>query len=234
MLLKNYGEAQIHLREFVRLFPENASILLARERLGECSRHLARKEQIAADIIRKSIPLGLQPDIKQSMEDRLRAHVSNQHRLLTEAVTIYQKLSDELHAQSLKRPLNDLEQTLIRRARFGIGECYLDGESYMEALEVFRKLQAQHRRTVEGFYGSLRVCSLVDVLRQPPARGEQVRQYALESLKMLNEDLKAMPADHEVFRMAGVSRREEWLNWVAGTQRKLTAPTPKATGPAFP
>src|ERR1019366_2767707 len=46
MEMKKYGEADIHMKEFLKLFPENQYALVIKEQLGECYRHLAEVERL--------------------------------------------------------------------------------------------------------------------------------------------------------------------------------------------
>ncbi|MSQ94032.1 MAG: tetratricopeptide repeat protein [Gemmataceae bacterium] len=224
MLMEDYDKAHVELKEFVHRFPENANCLLAREQLGECCRHLARRELVKEIDLRKSIGLNSSEEVKQTVEDQLNRLRRSRKELLDEAVKTCEGLADELQAMAKKKPLSNIEQIVLRRARFGLGECYFYGVQYFEALEVFRGLQANNRRTVEGLYACVYVYDLAGMLQSPPKRGEQMREFAKESVRMLLEDLKAMPADDEVFKIPGMYPREWWLHWAKTDDRKLLGP----------
>jgi hypothetical protein len=51
-----------------------------------------------------------------------------------------------------------------------------------------------------------------------------------ESVRMLLEDLKAMPPDHEVFRTPGIRPYTDWLGWAESVQRYLQTPPRKDVG----
>ncbi len=235
MKMKNYGEAQIHLKECLRHFSENPNALLAREQLGECYRKLADNERVKENQQRLQIKVGMPDDRRGALEESVRQLRKARIETLTEAVKTYQALADELEKKFAgAKQLTNLEQILLRRAWFGIGECYLDNEEFDGAKQVFEKLQRKHRRTLEGFYASLRICNMVDQIRQPPAQADQIRALAKDSVGLLLEDLKALPTEHDLFRLPGVSSREEWLRWAEDTQRKLQAPPRNDSGlPAF-
>ncbi len=142
--------------------------------------------------------------------------------MLREAVTAYERLRDDLRAKAKEAPLNKLEEVLLRRAWLGIGECHLDGEEFYEAKEAFRELQVSQRCTLESFVATWHICKMIE--RIPNRQADAVRKDAKESVHLLIEDLKSMPAEHEVFRAPGVSSRAAWLQWAEDTQRKLQAP----------
>ncbi|MBI2806318.1 MAG: tetratricopeptide repeat protein [Planctomycetes bacterium] len=226
MLMKNHGEARIHLKNFVQNFPENPNVLVARERLGECARQLAKFEFIEGDKLRSTIKVGMPLEVQQGVEERIRAHRSAGKALLKESANDYQRLVDELETKARsKNSLTDVEAMLLRRAWFGIGDCYYDDEEFTESLRIFTKLQESHRRTVEGLFAATRVCGLATLLRQP--------MTGLRSIRMLQEDLKAMPENDEVFRTADVPTREVWQRWSQDTERRLLTPPRKDTGPVF-
>lgn len=231
MLMADYDKAHVELREFITRFPENPNVLLAREQLGECCRQLAKTELLKEIELRKSITLTSSDELKQTVEENLNKLRKARKELLDEAVKACEGLVEELQNRARKKPLSNIEQTLLRRARFGIGESYFYGMQYFESLEVFRGLHADHRRTVEGFYACLYINDLTGVLQQPPKRGEYVRELARESIRMLLDDLKKMPADDELFRLPDVQPRDWWITWAEAEHRKLLIP-PK--NPMFP
>jgi hypothetical protein len=140
-------------------------------------------------------------------------------------------LADEL---GVKKSRTNLDQILLRRAWFGVGECYLDDEQFLDALQVFQALQQNHRATLEGFFACLRICDLAEVFQQPPKKAEQIRDLARDSVRMTLDDLHAMPADHDLFRMNGVSPRSEWLRWAQEMDRRLQTLPRKDAGASLP
>ncbi len=224
MLMAEYDRAHVELKEFIHRFPENANTLLAREQLGECCRQLAKNELLKEVELRKSITLTSSEELRQTVNENLNKIRISRNALLTESIKACEALSDELEKKARTKPLDPIEQILRRRAQFGIGECYFYGERYFDALHSFRELQGKNRRTVEGFYACLYICDLVGVLQQPPKRAEQARESAKEAIRLLQEDLKGLAADAEIFRMPGIRPREWWVSWADTEQRKLTVP----------
>jgi tetratricopeptide (TPR) repeat protein len=229
MQMNRFEEAHIHLKECRRLYPENPNIPLAQEQLGECCRKLAKKEQQAEREVLAQITADLAPERRAALEDTARQHKRARVDWLKEAVKSFEELTDELRKQQArtKKPLSTLEEILLRRARFGVGECHLDNEEFTAAAEAFRKLQADQRRTLESFYACLRICNMLDVMHARQLPKEQIEEghkAALESLNVLNEDLKNLPDDHDLFRQPGVVSRAEWQRWHDAVLLRLLAP----------
>lgn len=232
---KDYSKAMVYLKDCQRLYPDNANVILAREQLGECFRRLAEKESQLEEYVRNQLIRGEIPDERrQQLEDQARHHRRTKFDWLANAIKTYQGLAEELEIRSKNQPLGKIEQILLRRAWFGLGECRLDSEEYFEGLRVFRRLQQQQPRTLEGFYASLRICNLAEVFKEPEVQAKQFQEMAKDSLRLLAEDLKSMPEDHELFRTPGVSSREQWQQWTASMQNKLATPTKVERQTFFP
>lgn len=219
MQMKKYEEASIHLNDYLKIHITSASALPAREQLGECYRMLADKEFTKEKETAEEIRREKTDQRRQQLEDMKRIYHNRRMELLREGIACYERLKDDLRG----RPLNKIEEILMRRALFGIGECHLDADEFFEAKEAFRDLQVAHRRTLESFYASWRICKMVGMM-PVPKQAELVRADARESLRLLTEDLQAMPADHEVFRTPGVASRAAWLQWCEATQKELDSP----------
>jgi tetratricopeptide (TPR) repeat protein len=224
MQMRKYEEARIQLSECLKVHAGNANALLARVQLGECYRKLAEKEETKEKEIALLIQREMNEMRRQQLDETQRGFRKRRFELLREALTAYERLKDELRSRSREAPLNKLEEELLRRAWLGIGECHLDGEEYFEAKEAFRELQVTHRCTVEAFYAGLLICNMPDRIRNGK-QAAAVRTEAKESLRLVAEDLKAMPVDHEAFRTPSWSRAQ-WLQWADDMQQKLQA-TPK-------
>ena len=177
------------------------------------------KEKEASELIRREV----NEDRRRQLEETQRGFHKRRFEMLREALTAYERLKDDFRVIAKEAPLTKFESVLMRRAWFGIGECHLDAEEYFDAKEAFRELQVSHRCTLEGFYACLRICNMPELIRNK-MEGEAVRKDAKESLRLLAEDLKAMPADHEIFHTPGVSSRADWLRWTEIMQQKLQAP----------
>jgi tetratricopeptide (TPR) repeat protein len=231
MQMKHFGEAYIALKGCIQLYPDNANALLAREQYGECCRQLADLELKREIAERKKIALNQPDEMRLALEDNVRAFRNNRQVFLMEARKTYQALADEL---GVKKSRTNLDQILLRRAWFGVGECYLDDEQFLDALQVFQALQQNHRATLEGFFACLRICDLAEVFQQPPKKAEQIRDLARDSVRMTLDDLHAMPADHDLFRMNGVSPRSEWLRWAQEMDRRLQTLPRKDAGASLP
>lgn len=236
--MKRYDQALIYLKECQRLYPENPNVMLAREQLGECYRQLAKKELASErEVIELLMEANLTDERRQTLMENARAHKLTRVSWLTDAGKTFQELSDDLERQAKEKPLNQREQELLRRALFGIGECHLDNDEYGHALEKFQTLQSKHRRTLESLFACSRVSNLVDVMiaRQAPRMQiEEARAKALESLRFLAEDVKALPDTHPIFSPVGaVPSREQWLAWHDAMQLRLLAPAPKDKGSAL-
>jgi hypothetical protein len=235
MEMKNYGEAHIRLKDCLRLFQENQNALLARELLGQCYLRMAEKEwlkerELDEEMARRKP--GMPESDLQSLQESIRHQKNTRINILKQANQTYQQLADELEALAHKKQPSKLEQTLFRRAWLGIGECYLDNEEYLEALRIFNEVQAKHRRTLEGFYASTFIY-FVACRMQYQARAksqmDQVRETAKESVRMLLEDLRALPNEDEIFQGKGARTREAWLSIARASQSQLMAP-PKSDG----
>jgi tetratricopeptide (TPR) repeat protein len=228
MEMRNYGEAEVHLKEFLKLFPENQYALVARDQLGECYRCLAKIEQVEQDTLQNMIKGDTPPELLDALKDQVQRRNEARLKLLMAAVKTHQELSDELQRTFVQnKQLSPHEQTLLRRARLGIGGCHLDDERFAEALEIFRELQTNHRRTLEGLYASRFICYVMykmPLQDMPKAKADRIKEQAKESVRQAAEDLKGMPADHEIFRGTGAWQREDWLRWVDEAQRQLATP----------
>lgn len=230
---KEYAKAMVYLKDCLRLYPDNPNVILAREQLGECYRRLAEKEAQLENDVRGQRPGDISPERRQQLDEQARHHRRTKFEWLANAIKTYQALAEDLEARGKTQPLSKVEQLLLRRAWFGLGECHLDSEEYHEGLRIFRRLQQQQPRTLEGFYASLRICNLAEVFKEPEAQAKQFQEMARQSLRLLIEELKSMPEDHELFRMPGVSTRERWQRWTDSMQNKLNAPT-KVLSPDLP
>lgn len=219
--MKNYSEALDHLKECLLQFPENSNAMVAREQLGECFRKLADKERLRElDFQRMINSPDLTLERKRTLEDSARQHRKTRINLLTQAVNTYQGLINDLDKMRARStPLSKLEQTLLRRAHFGIGECYLDNEELAEAQLVFQKLQEKHRRTLEAIIAGYHVCNIAEKTGQP-----QAIAAARVSVRLMLEDLTALGPEDDLFRVPGVSSHEDWRRWAENMQRKLQAP----------
>ncbi|HZZ79594.1 MAG TPA: tetratricopeptide repeat protein [Gemmataceae bacterium] len=226
MQMQKFEEARIQLTECLQVYGGNSGALAAREQLGECYRRLAEKEEKKEKEIDKLVRTEQDPMRRLRMEDDKRSFHNRRRDLLQEAAKTYQKLADDLENRPREK-LTRLEDTLLRRALFGIGECHLDGEEYYEALNAFKKLQTSRRRTLESFYACLRICNMPDLIGNM-GQAALVRDDAKDSLRMLTEDLKSLPDGHEIFRTPGVSSRADWLGWTQKMQMKLQGSAPKA------
>lgn len=232
---KDYAKAMVYLKDCLRLYPDNPNVVLAREQLGECYRRLAEKEaQLEADVRSGQRPGEITPERRQQLDEQARHHRRTKFEWLANAIKTYQALAEDLEARGKIQPLSKVEQILLRRAWFGLGECHFDSEEYHEGLRIFRRLQQQQPRTLEGFYASLRICNLAEVFKEPEAQAKQFQEMAKESLRMLVEELKGMPEDHELFRTPGVSTRERWQRWTDSMQSKLVTPARVAGPPDLP
>jgi tetratricopeptide (TPR) repeat protein len=230
----SYAEAEVYMKDCLRLYPENAGNLLMREQLGECYRKLAEKEMGNEAGVRKLLQSTIPDDRRQQLEEALSQHRQKRKRLLLEAVKTYQTLADELELQGKVQPLSPMQQTLIRRAWFGIGDCHLDNEEYSEALRVFQLTQTKYRRTIESFYSSWRLCGIVEALL-PQTNDIKLREMAMDSLNVLLEDIKVLPADHEVFNQPRAPNRTFWIRHADDTQKRLlAAPKKDRPGSVFP
>ena len=67
-------------------------------------------------------------------------------------------------------------------------------------MRLFRNLQMQHRRTVEGLFAGLSVCNLVGEFPRPRQEADAAREIAKDSLGLLQQDLTDLKADHKIFR----------------------------------
>jgi hypothetical protein len=230
MQMKNYSEARAYLKNALAEYPENAGALSSREQLGECYRQLAKVELAKQVQWEEKIKKTAAPDLRSAFEERYRGLRQDRLKLLDEAIQTYQGLADYLLRRSKERPLDANEQILERRALFGIGDCHVDTENFAEALRVFQNLQAQHRRTIEGLYACERLCLLAQVIRSSANLAEPARAQALQSIRLLMEDLNNMKEDHEAFRLRGSPTRNQWIAWAEATRTMFMAP-PKAEGP---
>lgn len=219
MKMKNYAEALDHLKECLLQFPENSNAIVAREQLGECYRKLSDKERLRElDFQRMINGPDLSLERKRTLEDSMRQHRKTRIELLTQAVNTYQGMINDLDKARVRSTLSKLELTLLRRAYFGIGECYLDNEEFTEAQQVFQKLQEKHRKTLEAIIAGYHVCNIAEKTRQP-----QALNAARVSVRMMLEDLTVLGPEDDLFRVPGVSSHEDWRRWAENMQRRLQA-----------
>lgn len=228
--MENYAEAQVYLKNCLQLYPENALANVVRQQLGESCRRLAAKELQYETEKRKLLKPNIPEDARLRLEETMRSHRTKRKEWLGEAVKAYQVLADELKRSAREQPLDKNDATLLRRALFGMGDCYLDGEEFSEGLTVFQELQVKHRKTLEGLYASSRICYTVDQMRPTMKESAKLKEQAMESLRMLLEDIKEMPPDHEIFRTKNGMSRPEWVRWAETIQLHLLAP-PKKDSP---
>jgi len=229
------AKAQIYLKACVTLYPANSNNLVVRDQLGECCRRLATAEMEQEIELRKKIQLTNATD-RQQLADRLSNHRLKRKEWLKEAEQSYLGLLTVLmQRKSAKEPLKDREEILWRRAKFGIGDCELDNESYSEALRSFQEIQTKHRGTLESLYACNRLVDTIDLMMPTSTNPTQLKEQALESLTMLLADLSKLPETHEMFQLQRVPSRANWLDWATKTRTRLAAPANKeATLPVFP
>lgn len=223
MQMKRYELAQIQLCACLKEHAGNASALAAREQLGECYRRLAEKEEAKEKETAALIRAELNDVRRLQLEDDQRGFRNKRMAFLSEAMSAYERLKKDLRENARAAPLSKLEETLLRRALFGIGECHLDGGDFYNAKETFRELQLTNRCTLEAYYSCWHICNMPDRIANPK-EADIVRKEAKESLRLLAADLKSMPAEHEVFSVPGGYSRSAWLAWMEKTQQKLNAP----------
>ena len=228
MEMGKHGEAEIHLKEFLKLFPENQFALVAREQLGECYRCLAKVERREQDLAQEMIKNDMPPDQQDELKDQVQRRNEVRLKLLKAAIKAHQEVADEVKEIFVRtKQLSSHEQTLLRRARLGIGGCLLDDERFAEALEIFRDLQTNHRRTLEAWYASQFICYAVykmPLQEMAKLKADRITEQAKESVRQVVEDVKGLPADHEMFRGPRAIQRDEWLGWADDALRRLALP----------
>ena len=229
MQLKAYDEAKVYLNDAVLRYPENPEVPLTRVQLGECYRKLAEKEMAKVVELDKQITTSKDQEQRVQMEETRRHHRQTCLGWLNDALKTYQGLADDLNK---KKPLDENEEKLLRRAKFRIGECRFDAGNIEAAMQIFQEIQLRHRRTPEGLSAGVYICNMVEVI--PPSKlADQARELARESIRSLLDDLTVMPKDDEFFK-AERTAREEWLRWADTMRTKLFAPPKTNTPTVFP
>jgi tetratricopeptide (TPR) repeat protein len=226
MQIEKYGEAEIHMKEFINLFQENQYVLVVKEQLGECYRRLAEIERVEANRLVFGIKESTPDYLREALQEKARLRQNEARKFLMKAFTAHKELADELEQTAARTQLTPHEQTLLRRAKLSIGGCYLDGERHAEAMDKFKELQTKHRRTLESFWASRFICYALyrmPLQDMPKLQADEFRTRAKESVRLVAEDVTAMPPDHEVFRGKGVWQRDDWLRWTDDARKQLDA-----------
>lgn len=235
--MKKHDEALIYLKECQRLYPENPNVLLARDQLGDCYRHLAHREHShERDLLDQLRDPNLSEERIQGLKEKSRAHRQERVRLLASAIKTFEEMAHDLDAQAMQKPLSALEKELLRRSRFGVGECHFENEEYGQALRIFGDLQAKNRKTLESLVACDRICRMVLAMSAqdlPKQQIEDARNAAKESLTILMDDVKTMPENHEIFSRPGVPSRDGWQRWHDDMVKRLTTP-PRTNKLPFP
>jgi hypothetical protein len=210
------------LKKSLLLYPENPQALPVRLQLADCYHQLAVTEHAKEKQLEERLASNPPTDLRNSLGELRRQARQTRLNLLDEAIQTNQGLADHLLKRSKEKPLDEYEQTLRRRALFGIGECQQARGNPIESQRVFQNLQINHRCTLEGLYAGKWVFFLVAEIPADSKAREAARKAAEKSLDMLTEDLNTMPATHKLFEDPIVRPRSEWLSWVEAMRRTLS------------
>ncbi len=235
MTMEKFGEAHVYLKNSVHFYPENPNANLTRQQLGDCYRRLAAKELVKIAELNGLIKPDMPEERKQQLRESMTHHRGVRKKYLKDAALSYEQLRDLLETKFREQPLDKLNQMLLGRARFGIGDCHLDAEEFEAAFATYREVQVKHRKTLESFFACSRICYTVSLMRPASAsEGVKYKEQAMESLRNLLEDLREMPDNHEIFRQAGVMTRPGWIRFAETKQQELLSPPKKQAQPGFP
>jgi tetratricopeptide (TPR) repeat protein len=232
----DFAKARPTLDEAISRYPQNPNVILAREQLGECHRRLADSAFAKAEENTKAALEARNSARRESLFAYVRQQEDLRKEHLRDAIKSYQILVDELELRGQERKLNSVEHILLRRGWYGIAECCFDRREFSEGMANFQKVQRTYPSSLEGFYSCLRICNLAEeCIKKKHADAARFGDIAREALRGLQEELRKMPADHELFRSPGVSSREQWQQWAEKSQNNLgLAPRPDRPGPLAP
>ncbi len=229
MRMNEPSEASIYLKNCLELYPDNPAINRVRENLGMCNLQLAKQEKSREEEQAKSRTANLPPDVRARIEDSIRASRKTRFAYLARATNVYVSLKADLEADARNRKLTVLEENLLRRAWFGLGECHLGNQEFTEAAHIFLEIQHKNRGTVEALIAAHRVLDEILVAaNRTPQESTECRKVAQESLGLLKEDLKTLQPDNEIFRLPNVPTHAQFTQLTVLTQRRLDAPPMKS------
>jgi tetratricopeptide (TPR) repeat protein len=211
---RNWERAAIYLQDAVEQYPANVYAVQAREKLAECFCRMADQAMEAL-----KIPgLGANYEIHQRTE---------KSRYTDKALTIYEKLEEDLLARLKEGGLSQAEQGILRRASFAAVDFQFDLGDYQGALRRAQNLAERYADQVErltAYQNIFRCCTVISKTSQltddaRTQKEEEARAALKKALDALNGPLKAVP--DSVFRSSAgtVMSRQEWEDWIAERSR---------------
>jgi tetratricopeptide (TPR) repeat protein len=208
----NYEAARITLQEAVDQYPGNATIVSARDLLGECCRHLARE----------AIESMYTPRGSGDREIYFRRKKS---QYLDKAVEIYQKLADDLDG---RKHLSPAEKEVLTKAYFVVVDCRYEQGDYEDALIRAEKLARLYAGRVESLvayhYVFRTTCGRSPHDQAAIAKAGQALWDAWEALYT---KLKGVPDEAFLKTPVVTMTRKEWEGWIKSCAQLVPAPPGK-------
>jgi tetratricopeptide (TPR) repeat protein len=210
LLLKkqDYEKAVFYLKVAVSEFPNNPSILFARDDLGDCYRKLAAAA------------------FKKFQAERARENEAHYRRSwqmwLEQASFTYQKLADDLEGRAAKTTLSAGEDALFRKVEFDVADLRLELNDIPEALRRYQNLLKRYRGQYAGLVSCERIFLCLGPANQTPELFRKVQEAARLAVADALSDLQAMQRNEdgtkEKFRGPDGRSLEDWrsrLMWIS-------------------
>jgi tetratricopeptide (TPR) repeat protein len=212
--LGEYDEASYRLREAIRRFPNNPTVLAARDRLGEYYWDKKARKLLVENAA--GAAGGVVPPLPEALRERYREN-------LAQALAIYRDLERDLKEQSAQRGLDPAEAMVRQKALFSIGCIRMALEEYEDAFEYFRVLQLdlhQRKQHVPALYAAGNAYSCWK--KMPEARNARSARFGegIEIRKLAVEDLRSIPTDRDEDFFRDWSR-EQWEGTLRSWEEEL-------------
>jgi hypothetical protein len=213
---EKFDQAALFFKKACEQYPLNDAVLTARERLGDCYRHLANQETVK---------------MQAAKDDGARAHYQNSRaNWLKQGADVLETLADELATKGRGHALAPFELGMLRNALFGSADMRFDMNDFSEALRRYEDLQDKYRRQVEGLIACQRIFKCSENMIEPPQLANKARKATETAVKKALEDLEKMPEDSLYFRGGpNVWSKRQWLDylhWIDGQLQPLPLPPP--------
>ncbi len=219
---EKFDQAALYFKKACEQYPLNDAVLTAREKLGDCYRHLANQETVK---------------MQAAKDDGARAHYQNSRaNWLKQSADVLETLADELATKARGHALAPFELGMLRNALFGTADMRFEMNDFSEALRRYEDLQDKYPRQVEGLIACQRIFKCSENMIEPPQLANKARKATETAVKKALADLEKMPEDSLYFRGGpNVWTKRQWLDylhWIDGQLQPL--PLPPASTPIAP
>jgi TolA-binding protein len=180
------AEAIARLEEALKRYPDAPQAIDARYLLADSSRRMA-----------VAIRGGLAKEISSAVRSESRAEVSRHfHR----ALDVFSGLQNDLSRRAAE-DLTEQEKTVLRNARFALGNVYLELDRYPEALRAFQSAANHYASSPEVLDAYLQIANVYRRMDHPAE--------ARTSLEQARLALRRIPPDAR-FEQTTSFNRKEW------------------------